>query len=95
MPAVRLVKKRDINVVMYMDATLTDATWSDPKKYAWPLALSVPGLAFTGFVAWRFGFAWAWWACLVLGQVGAAPDAKGISPACMFGRVSRRVAEAG
>lgn len=53
-------------IVTYMDAALTDATWSDPKKYAWPLALSVPGLAFTGFVAWRIGFAWAWWIAPVI-----------------------------
>ena len=53
-------------IVMCMDAALTDSTWSDPKKYAWPLALSVPGLAFTGFVAWRVGFAWAWWIAPVI-----------------------------
>lgn len=48
-------------IVMYMDAALTDATWSDPKKYAWPLALSVPVLPFTSFAAWYAGALWAWW----------------------------------
>ena len=48
-------------IVVYMAAALTGVTWRDQKKYAWPLALLVPALPFTGFAAWQAGAAWAWW----------------------------------
>ena len=46
-----------------MDKPRTAVAWRDPHKYAWPLALLVPTLPFTGFVVWRAadGAAWAWW----------------------------------
>src|SRR6185503_13083774 len=48
-------------IVVYMAAALTGVTWRDRKKYAWPLALLVPALPFTGFAAWQAGAAWGWW----------------------------------
>lgn len=46
-----------------MDKPRTAIAWRDPHKYAWPLALLVPTLPFTGFAVWLAagGAAWAWW----------------------------------
>ena len=46
-----------------MDKPRTAVAWRDPHKYAWPLALLVPTLPFTGFAVWLAtgGAAWAWW----------------------------------
>jgi alkane 1-monooxygenase len=57
-----------------MDMSLSAVTWRDPKKYAWPLALLVPGLPFTAFAWWQGtgGATWTWWIAPVM-VFGAIP----------------------
>ncbi|TDC65332.1 alkane 1-monooxygenase [Micromonospora sp. KC207] len=43
-------------------ATVPPATWRDPRRPLWPLALLVPALPFAAWLAWRGGAgSWAWW----------------------------------
>jgi alkane 1-monooxygenase len=44
------------------DPAIRAATWRDPRKPLWPLALVVPALPFVGFLFWRTaGGPLAWW----------------------------------